>query len=289
MQEVRYERPTTIAEATELLAQSNGITKILAGGTDVLVQMRINSQIPSLILDVKHIPELRELRIDGDGLLLGAAVPSVELGESAEARKGYPGLVEGAEYIGSSQIQSRASVGGNLCNASPAADTVPALFALGAECRIAGPDGERTVPVEEFTTGVTTSCLQKGELLVSIRIPDPAAESSSAYLRFTPRNEMDIAVVGAGAAITLDKGGTCTAARLALGAVATTAIMVPEAADALVGSKIEESDLAKVAELASAASKPITDRRGTADFRRHVSGVLASRTVAAARDRAKAA
>ena len=289
MQEARYERPTTITEATELLAQSNGSTKILAGGTDVLVQMRINSEIPSLIVDVKHIPELRELRVAGDGLLLGAAVPAVELGENADARKAYPGLVEGAEYIGSAQIQSRASVGGNLCNASPAADPVPALFALGAECVIAGPSGERRVPVEEFTTGVTTNCLQQGELLVAIRIPAPEAGSSSAYIRFTPRNEMDIAVVGAGAAVTLDKGGTCTAARLALGAVATTAILVPDAADALVGTKIEESDLATVAELASAASKPITDRRGTADFRRHVSGVLASRTVAAARDRAASA
>ena len=289
MQGARYERPTTIAEATELLAQSNGNTQILAGGTDVLVQMRINSKIPSCIIDVKHIPELRELRINGDGLLLGAAVPSVELGENMEARKKYPGLVEAAEYIGSSQIQSRASVGGNLCNSSPAADTVPALFALGAECLIAGPNGERTVPVEKFTTGVATNCLQNGELLVAIRIPAPAPVSSSCYLRFTPRNEMDIAVVGAGATVTLDKGGTCTAVRLSLGAVATTAIMVPEAIGSLTGTRIEESDLAKVAELASAASTPITDRRGTADFRRHVSGVLASRAVAAARDRARAA
>jgi len=289
MQEARYERPVTVAETTELIAQSNGSAQILAGGTDMMVQMRLQSAVPALIVDIKHIPQTRELRVDSTGLLLGAAVPAVELTEHPLARKLYPGLVESAELIGSTQIQSRASVGGNLCNAGPAADTVPALFVLGAECIIAGAAGERRVPVTEFTTGVGQNCMQPDEFLVALQIPAPAAKSSDAYLRFTPRNEMDIAVVGAGANISVDASGTCTAAKIALGAVATTAILVPDAAAALLGSKIDEGDLAQVAELAAATSRPITDRRGTADFRQHVSGVLARRAVAAARDRATAA
>jgi CO/xanthine dehydrogenase FAD-binding subunit len=289
MQEAHYERPTTVAEASALLAGNNGSATILAGGTDVLVQLRLQSRVPAVIVDIKHIPQTRELQLDAAGLLLGAAVPAVELAEHAQARKLFPGLVEAAELIGSTQIQSRASVGGNLCNAGPAADTVPALFVLAAECIIAGANGERRVAVTEFTTGVGKNCLQPGEFLVALWVPAPAAKSSSAYLRFIPRNEMDIAVVGAGANITLDTHGTCTAAKLSLGAVATTAIMVPEAGEALVGSKIEESDLATVAELASAASRPISDRRGTAEFRRHISGVLARRSVVAARDRARLA
>ena len=282
----RYESPLTVSEATDLLGQNPG-ARVLAGGTDLMVGMRLSRTIPELIVDIKNIAQTREISLSDDGLVLGAAVPCVDLTDHATLRKSYPGLVESAELIGSSQIQSRASLGGNLCHASPAADTVPALVALGAVCRIAGPGGERRVAVEDFCTGPGVNVLGDGEFLVAFEIPAPGA-AADAYLRFIPRNEMDIAVVGSGVSVTLNGSGTCSAARVALGAVAPTVILVPEAADALVGTAIEDADLERAAAAASAASRPITDRRGTAEFRRHVAGVLTKRAAAAARNRARA-
>ena len=278
----------TVSEATEVLGQNPG-ARVLAGGTDLMVQMRLTRNIPELIVDIKNIrhdPRHCALgRWAGAGRSRSGGRPDRS---SERCAKIYPGVVEAAELIGSSQIQSRASLGGNLCHSSPAADTVPALMAVGAVCRIAGPTGERRVAVEEFCTGPGSNVLADGEFLVSFEIPAPGAGTRDAYLRFIPRNEMDIAVVGSGVSVTLDASGTCTAARVALGAVAPTAIMVPDAAAALIGTAIGDADLERAAAAASAAARPITDRRGTAEFRRHVAGVLTRRAAAAARDRARA-
>ena len=283
----RYTSPLTVSEATELLGQNPG-ARVLAGGTDLMVDMRLSRSIPKLIVDIKNIAQTREISLSDDGLVLGAAVPSADLTDHPTLRKSYPGLVEAAELIGSSQIQSRASLGGNLCHSSPAADTVPALVVLRAVCRIAGPGGERRVAVEDFCTAPGVNVLADGEFLVAFEIPAPGPASADAYLRFIPRNEMDIAVVGSGVNVTLDGSGTCTAARVALGAVAPTVILVPAASDALIGSSIEDADLEAAAAAASAASRPISDRRGTVEFRRHVAGVLTKRAASAARNRARA-
>jgi carbon-monoxide dehydrogenase medium subunit len=284
-----YAAPRTVEEAVRLLSGENGKrARPLAGGTDLLVQLRSGRAEAQLLVDLKHIPETTELRLDPDGLRLGAAVSAAELRERPEVRERWPGLVEAAELIGSEQIQGRASLGGNLCNASPAADTVPPLIAAGAECLIAGPGGTRTLPVEDFTTGPGETVLAPGELLVQLRVPAPAPGSADAYLRFIPRTEMDIAVVGAGVSLTLGADGVCTAARVALGAVAPTAIRVPDAESALIGTNVDEAALARVAEAASAAARPIDDMRGTVAYRKQVSGVLARRAAAIAAERARA-
>ena len=282
-----YAAPRTLGEAVELLKATNGTTRVLAGGTDLLVQMRTGLVDPELIVDVKQIPELMRITVGADGLRLGAAVCAAEIWEHRELVATWPGLAEAAELIGSAQIQGRASMGGNLCNASPAADTVPALVALGAQCCIAGPGGERTVPVEEFATGPGQNVLRTGELLVELRVARPAPRSADAYLRFIPRTEMDIAVAGAGVSLTLDGDGRCQAARVALGAVAPTVIVVPEAGEALVGSTLDEAALARAAEAASAACNPIDDKRGTVVFRRRVAGVLVKRATTNAAERAR--
>jgi carbon-monoxide dehydrogenase medium subunit len=287
MEEIRYEAPTSISRASELLREPGA--RVLAGGTDLIVQMRTGRALPSVFVDVKRIPELTSLALGPDELWLGAAVPAVAVVEHAEISRLWPGLVEAIDLIGSTQIQGRASVGGNLCNASPAADTVPALCVIAAVCVIKGPGGERRVPVESFNTAPGRNVLAAGELLVGLRIPRPAARSADAYLRFIPRTEMDIAVVGAGVSIRLDASGVCTHARVALGAVAPTVILVPAAAAALVGSRGEAAALARAAVAASAAARPIADKRGTVEYRRKISGVLSERAAAAAFARAGAA
>jgi CO/xanthine dehydrogenase FAD-binding subunit len=283
----RYEAPQSIEEAVVLLGA--GDARVLAGGTDLLVQMTSGARRPATVINVKRIPELVGIHFADDGTLhLGAAVCAAEIAENSRVRAAYPGLAEGIALIGSDQIQGRASVGGNLCNASPAADTVPSLFVLGARCRIAGPRGsERTIPVRELVTGPGKTSLAPGELLVELVIPSPAPRSADAYLRMIPRTEMDIAVVGAGVSVTLDDAGTCTGARVALGAVAPTVIEAPDAAAALVGTQLDEADLEGAAELVRAACHPIDDKRGTAKYRRNVAGVLFVRAARSARIRAQ--
>ena len=287
MEALRYEAPRSIGEAVDLLQQSNGAeARVLAGGTDLLVQMRLGLDEPRVVVDVKRIPELMSIALDADGLRVGAAVCGAELVERLDVAELYPGLCEATDLIGSSQIQGRASLGGNLCNASPAADTVPALIALCAECLIAGPAGERQVPVESFVTAPGQTVLRKGEFVVEFRVPRPAPRSADAYLRFIPRTEMDIAVVGAAVNVTLDGDGACSAARVVLGAVGPTQILVPAAADALVGSRLDPAALERAAEASSAAAQPIDDKRGTVAYRRKVSGVLTKRAAEIAGRRA---
>jgi CO/xanthine dehydrogenase FAD-binding subunit len=287
MQSVQYAAPTTLAQAAQAL-QGSSSAKVLAGGTDLLVQMKLGLREPAMIVDIKHIPELMVFTLDARGLHLGAAVPGAIVTEHALAKETYPGFVEALGLIGSSQVQGRCSAGGNLCNSSPAADSVPAMIVNRAVCHIVGPDGSRSVAVENFNLGPGKNCLGNGEILVSIDLPRPAPRSSDAYLRFIPRTEMDIAVAGAAVALTLDKSGVCTAARVAIGAVAPTALLVPAASDALIGSKLEDAALQKAAAAASAASSPISDKRGTVEYRKKVIGVLVRRAALIAKSRIEA-
>jgi len=288
MQLPRYDAPTSVAEAVEILAAANGHASILAGGTDLLVRMHSGAERPGAVVNIKKIPELCSIELGPAGLVLGAAVCAAEIGEHAELAALYPGLAEAVALIGSDQIQGRASVGGNLCNGSPAADTVPSLVALGAECAIATPGGgRRRVPVHAFVTGPGTTVLGPGELLVALHVPAPAVGAADAYLRFIPRSEMDIAVVGAAVSLTLDSAGQCRAAQVALGAVAPTVLRVPQAAAALVGSSLDEAAVLRAGDAASAACNPIDDKRGTAGYRRKVAGVLTRRAIALAAQRAR--
>jgi CO/xanthine dehydrogenase FAD-binding subunit len=288
MQSPRYEAPRTLPDAIALLSAANGDEpRALAGGTDLLVQMKSGHVEPGVVVDLKRIPELTTLALGPEELRLGAAVCAAEIREHAEVRELWPGVVEAIALIGSEQIQGRASVGGNLCNGSPAADTAPALIAAGARCHVAGPAGEREIPVEELFRGPGETALGSGEVLVDVRLPRPAPRTADAYLRFIPRSEMDIAVVGAGVSVTLDASGRCTAARVALGAVAPTPLLVPTSADALIGTELDDDALAACAAAASAAARPIDDVRGTAEYRRQLAGVLTRRAARIAAERAK--
>jgi len=287
LHEFSYEAPSTVEEAVRLLAAPGDGARVLCGGTDILIQMRAGVRRPSRLVDVKGIPELRQISFDPKtGLRLGAAVPCIEVFESALMRKHYPGLTEAAHLIGSTQIQSRASVGGNLCNGSPAADTTPALIALGAIAHLVGPKGARELPVEGFVTAPGQTVVQPGELLVELRIAPPRPHSSDCYLRLIPRNEMDIAVVGVGVSLTLE-GERCVAARIALGAVGSTQILARKAGDSLIGKPLDAAAIDNAARLAIEASKPIDDMRGTAEYRRHIVGVLTRRALAGAAQRAR--
>ena len=283
---MRYEAPESLDAAVALLSGEAGLARLLAGGTDLLVQLRAGLVEPDLVVDVKHIPEMRAITAEDGGFRIGAAVAGAELGEHAGVGKAWPGVVEATELIGSTQIQGRASIGGNLCNASPAADSVPALMAARAVVAVAGPNGRREAPVEDIATGPGETSLAKGEIVVSIFLPARPPRSGDAYLRFIPRTEMDIAVVGAGVSLTLDEGGVCQDARVALAAVAERVLLVGEAADALMGTTVDAAALANLAAAASAACRPIDDVRGTKEFRIKVAGVLARRAAEKARERA---
>ena len=283
---MRYEAPETVVGAVRLLVGGGPRGRVLAGGTDLLVQLRAGALAPDLIVDIKRIRETREIREEDGRLVIGAAVSGAELGEHAVAKSLWPGVVEAAELIGSTQIQSRASLAGNLCNASPAADTVPALVAAAAECRIAGPAGTRRVPVEAVCTGPGQVALRDGEFVLAFELPVRPPHSSDAYLRFIPRTEMDIAVAGAGVNLEFDESGLCSAARIALGAVAPTVVLVEEAGEALVGTRCDDAALAAMSAAARAACRPIDDKRGTAEYRTKVAGVLATRAARIAADRA---
>ena len=284
---MRYEAPDSVGEAVDLLAGDGPRGRVLAGGTDLLVQLRAGVIAPDLVVDIKGIGETREIREDGGALVVGAAVTGAELGEHAAAKATWPGVVESAELIGSTQIQGRASLAGNLCNASPAADTVPALIAAAATCRVAGPDGMRKVPVEDVCTGPGRLSLGDGEFVVAFELPERPPRSADAYLRFIPRTEMDIAVVGAGVNLTLDGNGRCIAARVALGAVAPTVVLVEEAGAALVGTDCGDAAIEAMVAAARAACRPIDDKRGTAEYRTKVAGVLAARAARIAVERAR--
>jgi carbon-monoxide dehydrogenase medium subunit len=286
---IDYAAPKTLAEATALLNQHGDRARVLAGGTDIIVQVRENRRDLDLLVDVKNIPEVNELSYDAlKGLKLGAAVPCYRIYENAEIAKAYPGLIDAVSLIGGIQIQSRASVGGNLCNASPAADSIPTLIVHETVCVIAGAKGTREVPAEAFCTGPGKTCLTKGEMLVSLVIPPLKANFGARYFRFIPRNEMDIAVVGVGVSLTLDANKTrVTAARVALGAVAPTPLLATDAGAALVDGAISDALIDKAAAAAQAASKPISDMRGDADFRRHLVGVLTKRAIQGALERAR--
>jgi carbon-monoxide dehydrogenase medium subunit len=286
MPNLSFTAPTTVDEAIRALASAQGLAKPLAGGTDLLVQLRSGRTRPDVIVDLKRIPDLIGIRETGDSFVIGAATPGVMLSEHEAFSSAWPGIVEGVDLIGSQQIQGRASLVGNLCNASPAADSVPALICARAVAVIAGPDGRREAPVEAIVTGPGQTSLKKGEFIVEFRVPKPKPRQSDAYLRFIPRTEMDIAVVGCGVNVTLDAAGLCTDARVVLGAVAPTQLIVAEAAQALIGHRLDDDTLSRLDAAAQRACKPINDKRGTIEYRTKVAGVLARRAAAIAFERA---
>src|SRR3989454_3152846 len=284
---MRYEAPETLQGAVTLLAGATGETRVLAGGTDLLVQMRADVVDPDLIVDIKRIPETRAITEEKGGWRIGAAVTGAELKEHPRLKQVWPGVVEAANLIGSTQVQGRATLGGNLCNGSPAADSVPALIAAGAVATLAGPDGPRDLPVEDVMLGPRKLALRRGEIVVSFWLPPRPPRSSDAYLRFIPRTEMDIAVVGAGVSLTLDNAGTISAARVSLGAVAPKVLLVPEAAQAIVGTRVDVAGQQRLEAAARAACRPTDDKAGTAGFRVDVAAVLTRRAALIALDRAR--
>ena len=283
---MRYIQPNTAKEAASALAKEKGKAFVLAGGTDLLVKMKAGVVEPDLIVDIKAIKGIKEIKKLASGFAIGAAVPCAALGENKDLVKAWPGVVEGAGLIGSKQVQGRCTMAGNLCNASPAADSVPGLIAASAKVVITNAKGSRKVAVEAVPAGVGRTNLKKGEFVTAIELPKRSPRSADAYLRFIPRTEMDIAVVSCAVNLTLDTKGTITAARVALGAVAITAMLVPDAAKAIIGTKLDDEAKKKLAAACSAACKPIDDKRGTVEFRTEVAGVLGRRAAEAAYARA---
>ena len=283
---MHYERPSSLKEACRVLESAKGPAFVLAGGSDLLVKMKSDLVEPDLVVDIKAIEHLHDIRKTANGFAVGAAVPCVAMGEHAALKKAWPGVVEASNLIGSKQIQGRCTIAGNLCNASPAADSVPALVAAGARAVIAGPKRKRTTAVEKVVTGPGQTSLAKGEIVEAILLDKRPARSADAYLRFIPRTEMDIAVVGAAVNLTLDGKGTVKAARVALGAVAPTVLLVKNAARAIIGTKLEDAALDKLAAACAGACNPIDDKRGTIVFRKKVAGVLATRAARIAYERA---
>ena len=287
-----YEAPTSIDGAVAVLDKHGERARPIAGGTDVLVQARANRWDLDAIVDVKNIPELTDIVHHSDGSVsIGAAVPCYQIYEDEKIRASFPGIIDAVEMIGGIQIQSRASLGGNLCNASPSADGICPLIAYNAVCKIAGPGGKgdrRDVPVEDFCTGPGSNVLGRGEILVSLVLPNPGGNFGAAYERFIPRNEMDIAVAGAGVSVKLNAAGdTIEAARVALAAVAPVPLVVPAAADALVGKPVGDDAIEAAAQAAGDAASPITDMRGTVDQRKHLAAVLTRRMINKAVERAR--
>ena len=287
MTDMQYVAPATLEEAIRAFAGAGSAARILAGGTDLLVQMRSGVVKPGLIVDIKKIAEMTEIAETPDGgFRIGAAVSGARLAKHPRFRKVWPGVLEAVNLIGSKQVQGRASPGGNLCNASPAADSVPAMIAANAVVTVQGPKGRRELPVEKVPAGPGRTNLAPGEILVSFKLPPHPGGSSDAYLRMIPRTEMDIAVVGCGVSLTM-KNGICTAARVALGAVAPTALLVEPAAKALIGSRLDDAALEAAANACRAACRPIDDKRGTIAYRTKVAGVLLKRTATIAAKRAE--
>lgn len=286
---MRYMTAQTAKAAAEALAKEPGNARALAGGTDLLVQLKAGNLQLDLVVDIKKIPGIREITEEAGGLRIGAAVANSELREDGRAPAMWPGVVEAANLIGSTQVQGRCTMAGNLCNGSPAGDSVPALVAADAVAHVVGPDGERDVPVLEIPAGPGRTTLKKGEIITSILLPARPARSADAYLRFIPRTEMDIAVASAAVSLTLDAAGTVTVARVALGAVAPKVVLVEAAAKAIIGTKLDDAALAAMAKACEAACNPIDDKRGTVAFRTSTAGVLARRAARIAYDRAQKA
>lgn len=282
---MNYQSPQSVKEAVGLLnADKNAY--VLAGGTDLLVRLRFGQIMPSVIVDIKKIDGMRTITQEGNRFRIGAAVSGAEISEHPDLCAAWPGVVEAIDLIGSTQIQGRATAVGNLCNAGPAADAVPALVAAGAVVQIFGPNGAREVPVEDIPVGPGQTSLEQGELVTSLFLPVPSANCADAYLRFIPRTEMDIAVVGCAVSLAVDDGGTIVQARVSLGAVAPTVLLIKEAANAIIGTLLDDAALDALSAAASAAANPITDKRGTIAFRKDVSGVLARRAAKIAYSRA---
>ncbi|MDO8531970.1 MAG: xanthine dehydrogenase family protein subunit M [Dehalococcoidia bacterium] len=280
MREFEYAAPRTVKEAVALLARANGDARCLAGGTDLIAQMKEGRRSPSLIVDIKRIPDLMRLDyVERRGLRLGAGVPCSTIYEHPVVREKYPIIVDACSLVGSLQIQNRASVGGNLCNGAPSADTAPAFLALNATAVVAGPRGRRQLPLTEFFVGPGKTALAPGELLVEIIVPPPPARSAGNYLRFIPRNEMDIAVAGVGSVVVLGAKGVCKDARIALASVAPVPLRAHEAEERLRGRPLDAEAIREAGALAAAACKPISDVRGSADYRRHLVNVLTQRTL----------
>ncbi len=283
---MQYEAPQTTKAAVALLAKAKGSAYVLAGGSDLLVRMKGGFIEPDLMVDIKRIKAMREVKKTATGFSIGAAVSCAELGENKALIKAWPGVVEAANLIGSKQIQGRCTIAGNMCNAGPAADSVPAMVAASAKAVIQGPKGKRTIPVEQVGIAPGKNSLKKGELVEAIVLPKRPPKSGDAYLRFIPRTEMDIAVVSAGISLTLDAKGTVKDARVSLGAVAPTVLLVADAAKAIIGSKLDDAALEKLGAACAAACRPIDDKRGTIEFRTKVAAVLAKRAAKIAYGRA---
>ena len=288
MPALRYEAPTSIDAATSLLTQNSNEVKVLAGGTDVIVQMHSERIEPDLIVDIKNIPELKQITETNNGFKFGAAISGKELMLNTKFNNIWPGVMDGVRLIGSLQIRGRASVGGNLCNASPAADSVPPMIAAGAIANVVGPGGSRDIPVEEIIIKPGHTSLTKGEIIVSFQLPNRPPKSGDAYRRFTPRTEMDIAVVGVAINLTLNDNGVCESARVALGAIAPTPILDVSAAKTLIGTTLDDKALENLASAVQASCSPIDDKRGTIEFREDIVAVLAKRVAVIAKSRAAA-
>ena len=287
MSEAQYLAARTIDEAVNAHAKANGSARFLAGGTDLLVQIKSGIRKPNLVIDVKKIVELNSVEeISKNEFIVGASVSGANLNRNQKFSKLWPGVLEAFRLIGSEQIQGRASLGGNLCNGSPAGDSVPALIAAGCIALIAGPSGKREVPTEDFHTGPGKTVLENGEMLVSLKFPKRKPNSSDSYLRMTPRTEMDIAVVGCGVNVTLENN-VCVAARVSLGAVAPTPLLIREASEIMVGTNLNSEILNKVSKICMDSCNPIDDKRGTVEYRTKVAGVLFKRTTLIAIDRIK--
>jgi CO/xanthine dehydrogenase FAD-binding subunit len=288
MTDMRYEAPESLDAAIALLSGADGGGRVMAGGTDVLVQLHAEMIEPSVLVDIKNIPDVRIMSESDGAWAVGAAVAGMKIIDDPGFSAAWPGVCEGVALIGSMQVKGRASIGGNLCNASPAADSVPPLIAADAVATIIGPNGTREEAVENIITGPGKTSLSDGEFVVSFAFPKRAAHSGDCYLRLTPRTEMDIAVVGIGANLSLDDDGTCTAARIALGAAAPTPLLVADAGAALVGTKVDEAALENMMAAVRAACNPISDKRGTKEYRIKTAGVIARRAAEKALERAKA-
>lgn len=280
-----YHTPGSFEDAAAIAAKAEGVTRFLAGGTDVLVQLRADMVTPDVLIDIKQIAGVKDIAREEGGWRIGAAVSGAEMTEHNELDQEWPGVVEAMDLIGSTQIQGRATLVGNLCNGSPAADSVPALVAAGASVSVVGKSGTRKMPVEDIPAGPGKTNLEKGDVVSAVHLPERGDNAGDAYLRFIPRTEMDIAVVGCAVNLRLD-GGEVIEARVSLGAVAPTVLLVEEAAQAIVGTSLDEAALEALASAASSACNPIDDKRGTIAFRTHVAGVLAKRAAKIAYERA---